>query len=175
MDISIGIYHHHEMLGKKHQLIIKTNTMHTILQLKQEIYNQYPSKVNYFIAPPKYQQIIFHGKIFDDLQHVNDLLLSAIPIEELLIESKKETFPYHCKQGQIILLQFPRTDIHLRQIHDIITDSSKTIEPILLSRKFKMTVSRVMTIIHYLEASGFIKVTQECKNKDQDQLQEENV
>ena len=158
MDISLCIYHHHEMFNKKHRLIVKTNTLHSILELKQAIVDQYPSKVNYFIAPPQFQEIIFHGKVFNNLEFVNDLLSSAIPIEKLRTKSTNDTFPYHKKQGQIILLQFPRTDTHLRQIHDIITEPSKTLHPALLSRKFKITISRVMKIIHYLEASGFIQI-----------------
>ena len=88
MDISLRIYHHHEMDGKKHELIVKTNTLHSILELKQAILDQYPSKVNYFIAPTQFQQIILHGQIFDNSQFVNDLILSSIPIQKLQSDSK---------------------------------------------------------------------------------------
>ena len=164
MDISLSIHHHHEMHGKKHELIVKTNTSHSILELKQAILDQYPSKVNHFIAPTQFQQLILHGQILDNSQLVNDLILSSKPIETLQSDSNNNDnitntiFPYHWKQGQIILIQFPRTDTHLRQLHDVITDPSNTLRPIKLSQKFKISIDRVMKIIYFLEASGFIQI-----------------
>ena len=171
MDITLRIYHHHEMRGKKHELIVRTNTLETIMELKQAILDQYPSKQFHFISPTPFQRIVFHGQIFDDKQLVNDLLLSTIPSNN----SNREIFPYDTKQGQIVLIQFPRTDKHLKQIHDIITDPSRNIHPISLSQKFQISISRVMKVIHFLQASGFICISDTSQPPTRNQSTHSNL
>ena len=139
------------MTSKQHILTVKVNTLQSILELKQAILDQYPSKIKFFIAPEQFQMLMLHGKVFENTQGVNELFIDSHT-------THSNTFPENLKQGQIVLLQFPRTDHHLKQIHDIITDESKVIHPLLLSHKLHISMPRVMKIIHFLEASGFIQI-----------------
>ena len=152
MDIYLKIHHKHSMTGKKHQLLVKTNTNDSIHDLKEAIAEQYPSKVNYFIAPARFQKIILHGQIWEDAVTVHDMLSRIDRIYP------SHVYPSRISQGRIILLQFPRTDHHLKQVHDIITDDEKNIHPLRLAKSCGISMSRVMQIIHFLEAAGFIQI-----------------
>lgn len=149
MDITLRIHHCHSMSYKRHELSVESNTLHTVEELKQAVTEQYPSKINHFISPPRFQKLVMHGRIWDDAQTVGDLLGP----------NTTRVFPRNSRRdGQIVLLQFPRTDKHLRQIHAIIADKEKLIRPMELSRRLAISVPRVMKIIHWLEAAGFVQI-----------------
>eukprot|EP01083_Nonionella_stella_P085799 238029_1 len=151
MDITLQIYHHHHMSDKEHDLNVRIKSINSILELKEAIASQYPNKAKYFIAPPSFQTLIFHGKILADHQLVQELFASS-PIQS------NQLFPSDVRQGNIILLQWPRTDAHLRQIRNVITDPSKDIDPFSLSQGLSLSMARVMKVIQFLEACGFVQV-----------------
>jgi len=142
------------MSDRKHELVVHTNTGHSIQQLKQAICDQYPSKILYFIAPPSFQQIIFHGQIIDDAKTVGQLLPSDIALHT----KTQFVFPQR-KHGQLVLLQkFPRSDAHLKQLHAIITDKCKVLRVTKLAKKYRISCDRVRQIIRFLEALGFVQM-----------------